>query len=211
MLRPPAAAAAGAADGVKGLCVEGEVRPPGSKSISNRILMLAGVAEGTCRVKGLLHSDDTQVMMGALQQLGASFEWEDNGDTLVVHGTGGAFRTPTQVRRREEREEREERQRSEAACTVTYSSMMFVVQTPIFNQINQHTAPSFLPAFVSQQRRHRRALLDHPRHPRRHHRGKQAIRGRSGHCRRRKGGGEGAPSNGPRRQREDERSSAGEE
>ena len=113
MLRPPAAAAVGAADGVKGLCVEGEVRPPGSKSISNRILMLAGVAEGTCRVKGLLHSDDTQVMMGALQQLGASFEWEDNGDTLVVHGTGGAFRTPTQVRRREEREEREERQRSE--------------------------------------------------------------------------------------------------
>lgn len=205
MLRPPAAAAAGAADGVKGLCVEGEVRPPGSKSISNRILMLAGVAEGTCRVKGLLHSDDTQVMMGALQQLGASFEWEDNGDTLVVHGTGGAFRTPTQVRRREEREEREERQRSE------YRNILLHNLCKPTNQINQHTAPSFLPAFVSQQRRHRRALLDHPRHPRRHHRGKQAIRGRSGHCRRRKGGGEGAPSNGPRRQREDERSSAGEE
>ena len=119
MLRPPAAAA-GAADGGKGLCVEGEVRPPGSKSISNRILMLAGVAEGTCRVKGLLHSDDTQVMMGALQQLGASFEWEDNGDTLVVHGTGGAFRTPTQVRRRDEREERH---RSEAACTETYKGV----------------------------------------------------------------------------------------
>jgi pentafunctional AROM polypeptide len=42
---------------------------PGSKSISNRALVLAALAGGTCRLKNLLHSDDTQVMMAALNDL----------------------------------------------------------------------------------------------------------------------------------------------
>jgi pentafunctional AROM polypeptide len=42
---------------------------PGSKSISNRALLLAALAKGTCRLRNLLHSDDTQVMMNALQEL----------------------------------------------------------------------------------------------------------------------------------------------
>jgi pentafunctional AROM polypeptide len=42
---------------------------PGSKSISNRALVLAALGEGTCRLGNLLHSDDTQVMMAALQDL----------------------------------------------------------------------------------------------------------------------------------------------
>jgi pentafunctional AROM polypeptide len=42
---------------------------PGSKSISNRSLLLAALAKGTCRLKNLLHSDDTQVMMNALIEL----------------------------------------------------------------------------------------------------------------------------------------------
>jgi len=42
---------------------------PGSKSISNRALVLAALAGGTCRLKNLLHSDDTQVMMAALSDL----------------------------------------------------------------------------------------------------------------------------------------------
>jgi pentafunctional AROM polypeptide len=42
---------------------------PGSKSISNRALVLAALAQGTCKLKNLLHSDDTQVMMVALQEL----------------------------------------------------------------------------------------------------------------------------------------------
>lgn len=42
---------------------------PGSKSISNRALLLAALGEGTCRLKNLLHSDDTQVMMNALIEL----------------------------------------------------------------------------------------------------------------------------------------------
>ncbi|KAI8346025.1 aromatic amino acid family biosynthesis-related protein [Mortierella sp. GBAus27b] len=69
--------------------------PPGSKSISNRALVLAALGKGTCRLKGLLHSDDTQVMLTALAKLGAAtFEWEDNGDTLVVHGNGGKMHIP---------------------------------------------------------------------------------------------------------------------
>jgi hypothetical protein len=42
---------------------------PGSKSISNRALVLAALGRGTCRLSNLLHSDDTQVMMAALQEL----------------------------------------------------------------------------------------------------------------------------------------------
>ena len=63
---------------------------PGSKSISNRALVLAALGNGDCRLGNLLHSDDTQVMMSALGEMkGADFSWEDNGETLVVRGGGG--------------------------------------------------------------------------------------------------------------------------
>ncbi|XP_006456034.1 hypothetical protein AGABI2DRAFT_210736 [Agaricus bisporus var. bisporus H97] len=68
---------------------------PGSKSISNRALVLAALGKGTCRLRNLLHSDDTQVMMAALGELkGAKFSWEDNGDTLVVEGGQGFLAVP---------------------------------------------------------------------------------------------------------------------
>ncbi|KLO15168.1 Pentafunctional AroM protein [Schizopora paradoxa] len=68
---------------------------PGSKSISNRALLLAALGKGTCRLKNLLHSDDTQVMMNALIDLnGAKFSWEDGGETLVVEGGGGKLTSP---------------------------------------------------------------------------------------------------------------------
>ncbi|KAL4778927.1 EPSP synthase-domain-containing protein [Aspergillus varians] len=64
--------------------------PPGSKSISNRALVLAALGSGTCRIKNLLHSDDTEVMLNALEKLGAAtFSWEDEGEVLVVNGKGG--------------------------------------------------------------------------------------------------------------------------
>lgn len=67
-----------------------EVTPPGSKSISNRALVLAALGSGPCRVKNLLSSDDTQVMLTAIAQLGgASFSWEDEGEVLLVNGKGG--------------------------------------------------------------------------------------------------------------------------
>ncbi|CCD27011.1 pentafunctional protein ARO1p NDAI_0J01190 [Naumovozyma dairenensis CBS 421] len=66
------------------------VIPPGSKSISNRALILAALGEGTCKVSNLLHSDDTKFMLEAIQSLnGASISTEDNGETIVIEGHGG--------------------------------------------------------------------------------------------------------------------------
>ena len=70
--------------------------PPGSKSISNRALVLAALGVGPCRLKNLLHSDDTEVMMDALEKLGAAtFSWEDEGEVLVVNGKGGSLTAST--------------------------------------------------------------------------------------------------------------------
>jgi 3-phosphoshikimate 1-carboxyvinyltransferase len=69
----------------------GKVRLPGSKSISNRMLLLAALAQGSTLVKGLLDSDDTQVMLESLTRLGVQWERLDAGDHYRVHGIGGAF------------------------------------------------------------------------------------------------------------------------
>ncbi|KAL2116992.1 hypothetical protein VTJ04DRAFT_9160 [Mycothermus thermophilus] len=69
------------------------VTPPGSKSISNRALVLAALGEGTIRIRNLLHSDDTQYMLTAIAQLqGATYSWEDAGEILVVTGRGGRLK-----------------------------------------------------------------------------------------------------------------------
>jgi 3-phosphoshikimate 1-carboxyvinyltransferase len=70
---------------------KGVVRLPGSKSISNRTLLLAALAEGTTEIHDLLASDDTHVMLMALQKLGV--KWEQAGETqqYTVHGTGGSL------------------------------------------------------------------------------------------------------------------------
>ncbi|WP_323143899.1 3-phosphoshikimate 1-carboxyvinyltransferase [Massilia phyllosphaerae] len=68
--------------------VEGTVRLPGSKSISNRTLLLAALSQGTTTIHDLLASDDTLVMLGALQQLGIKWEQVD-ARTHIVHGGGG--------------------------------------------------------------------------------------------------------------------------
>ena len=65
----------------------GTVRLPGSKSISNRVLLLAGLAAGTTEVHDLLDSDDTRVMLDALRQLGCGIE--TRGTVLHVTGLGG--------------------------------------------------------------------------------------------------------------------------
>ena len=67
--------------------VSGRVQLPGSKSISNRVLLLAGLAEGTTAVHGLLDSDDTAVMLQALAQLGCTLRRD--GAVLHVTGLGG--------------------------------------------------------------------------------------------------------------------------
>jgi 3-phosphoshikimate 1-carboxyvinyltransferase len=65
----------------------GTVKLPGSKSISNRVLLLAGLANGVTRVHDLLDSDDTRVMLDALRTLGCVLH--DDGDVLEVTGLGG--------------------------------------------------------------------------------------------------------------------------
>ena len=62
----------------------GEVALPGSKSISNRVLLLAALAEGTTRITGLLDSDDTRVMLAALRQLGVRVEDLGPGSVAVT-------------------------------------------------------------------------------------------------------------------------------
>ena len=86
----------------------GSVRLPGSKSISNRLLLLAAVARGTTELVGLLEADDTRVMIDALRQLGVGIEGSRvprfegasvpalassraEVHTFTVHGTSGAF------------------------------------------------------------------------------------------------------------------------
>ena len=65
----------------------GTVKLPGSKSISNRVLLLAGLADGETRVHDLLDSDDTRVMLDALRALGCDVKRD--GSECVVHGVGG--------------------------------------------------------------------------------------------------------------------------
>ena len=66
----------------------GSVRLPGSKSISNRVLLLAGLSQGATRVHDLLDSDDTRVMLAALRTLGCGLDTGDDG-VLTVTGLAG--------------------------------------------------------------------------------------------------------------------------
>jgi 3-phosphoshikimate 1-carboxyvinyltransferase len=71
----------------------GTVNLPGSKSISNRVLLLAALSQGTTAVHDLLDSDDTRVMLKALQQLGCTVEPATivAGQPVHITGLGGAL------------------------------------------------------------------------------------------------------------------------
>jgi len=70
----------------------GSVRLPGSKSISNRVLLLAGLSEGSTVVHDLLDSDDTGVMLEALRQLGCGVA--QSGGAWRIQGIGGRLGAP---------------------------------------------------------------------------------------------------------------------
>ncbi|WP_239323712.1 3-phosphoshikimate 1-carboxyvinyltransferase [Snodgrassella gandavensis] len=77
-------------------CHSANINLPGSKSISNRILLLAALAENICEIHNLLDSDDTQYMLKALKTLGIKIEQlpadsEDSGLHLRVYGCKGKF------------------------------------------------------------------------------------------------------------------------
>lgn len=70
---------------LSGAC--GTIRLPGSKSISNRVLLLSALCRGTTTLHDLLDSDDTRVMLTALRQLGCGVQ--QDGTTVVIDGIDG--------------------------------------------------------------------------------------------------------------------------
>jgi 3-phosphoshikimate 1-carboxyvinyltransferase len=69
----------------------GTVRLPGSKSISNRILLLSALAKGQTKILELLASDDTHVMLMALQKLGVHWQQEGESQNFSVDGIAGVL------------------------------------------------------------------------------------------------------------------------
>ena len=69
--------------------VSGTIRPPGSKSLTNRALVLAALARGTSRIAGALHSEDTEAMAGALNDLGIEVRAGPPAPFFTVTGCDG--------------------------------------------------------------------------------------------------------------------------
>lgn len=71
--------------------INGEVNLPGSKSVSNRALLLAALATGTTRLTNLLDSDDIRHMLNGLKQLGVNYQLSEDKTVCEVEGLGRAF------------------------------------------------------------------------------------------------------------------------
>jgi 3-phosphoshikimate 1-carboxyvinyltransferase len=69
--------------------IQATVRPPGSKSITNRALIVAALAEGTSRLTGALDSDDTRVMIESLRRLGLRVPHDPACQTIEIDGCAG--------------------------------------------------------------------------------------------------------------------------
>ncbi|HUJ74709.1 MAG TPA: 3-phosphoshikimate 1-carboxyvinyltransferase, partial [bacterium] len=77
----------------------GKLVLPGSKSLSNRILLLAALASGETRVTHLLHSEDVRVMLEALRLLGVPVRGEPGANHMVIVGQAGPLPSPGQAAR----------------------------------------------------------------------------------------------------------------
>ena len=75
--------------------INGEVNLPGSKSLSNRALLLAALAEGRTKITNLLESDDTKHMLNALKQLGIEYRLSKDKRECKIVGNGGAISSET--------------------------------------------------------------------------------------------------------------------
>ncbi|MFB3119356.1 MAG: 3-phosphoshikimate 1-carboxyvinyltransferase [Stenotrophomonas maltophilia] len=71
--------------------VGGQIQLPGSKSLSNRVLLLSALAQGDTEVSNLLDSDDTRHMIAALRSLGTNLQLSEDGTHCSVQGLGGPF------------------------------------------------------------------------------------------------------------------------
>ena len=77
--------------------IEGEINLPGSKSLSNRALLLAALANGETEIVNLLDSDDIRHMLNALQRLGVAYTRSADGTRCTVMGKGGPFQVDGKV------------------------------------------------------------------------------------------------------------------
>ncbi|MEP4889723.1 MAG: 3-phosphoshikimate 1-carboxyvinyltransferase [Aliiglaciecola sp.] len=77
--------------------VQGTVNVPGSKSLSNRALLLAALAQGETTLTNLLDSDDIRHMLDALSLLGVSYELSEDKTQCVVKGNNGVFNTDSKI------------------------------------------------------------------------------------------------------------------
>ena len=73
--------------------IEGEINLPGSKSLSNRALLLAALAKGTTKITNLLESDDTRHMLNALKQLGIKYTLSKDKKECTIVGNAGVIST----------------------------------------------------------------------------------------------------------------------
>jgi 3-phosphoshikimate 1-carboxyvinyltransferase len=71
--------------------VKGNITLPGSKSISNRVLLLAALSKGTTLVRSVLQAEDTHVMLTALKQLGVEYIRQGDSNDYLIQGTAGRF------------------------------------------------------------------------------------------------------------------------
>ena len=69
--------------------IQGRVRVPGSKSITNRVVICAALANGTSHITGALDSDDTRIMIDGLKNLGFDIDADWKEHVLTVRGAGG--------------------------------------------------------------------------------------------------------------------------
>jgi 3-phosphoshikimate 1-carboxyvinyltransferase len=71
--------------------LDADVEVPGSKSMTNRALICAALAEGTSVLDGALFADDTEAMLEGLGRLGISIEIDRDAQRITVHGCGGSL------------------------------------------------------------------------------------------------------------------------
>ena len=74
--------------------IQTELEVPGDKSISHRAVMLAGLSNGPCLIKGFLSSEDCLCTVGAMRSLGVQIDFIDE-TTLIVHGVRRVFTAPS--------------------------------------------------------------------------------------------------------------------
>ena len=72
-----------------------EIKFPGSKSLTNRALLMAALGKGTVKLQGVLDAEDTHIMLKALVDLKACEILDKSGDTITIKGNEGTLQPPS--------------------------------------------------------------------------------------------------------------------